>query len=69
MPEDTYVNSAAVQERYRISDSTLFRWERDPSLGFPQPLVINRRKLYRIAELVAWERSKAAVARQTGKAA
>jgi hypothetical protein len=67
--EDTYINSAAVQDRYKISDATLFRWERDQELGFPQPLILNRRKLYRLAELVAWERSRAAVARRTGRAA
>lgn len=65
--QDTYLNSAEVKLRYKISDPTLFRWERDDELGFPQPLILNRRKLYRLGELVAWERSRAAVAR--GRAA
>jgi predicted DNA-binding transcriptional regulator AlpA len=56
-------HSADVQGRYKISDSTLYRWERDETLAFPQPLIVNRRKLYQLGELVAWERSRAAVAR------
>jgi len=32
--------------RYRVSDRTIDRWMRDPRLGFPQPIVINRRRFW-----------------------
>jgi predicted DNA-binding transcriptional regulator AlpA len=38
-------------ERYRVSDRTIDRWIRDPSLGFPRPTVINGRKFWDEAEI------------------
>jgi predicted DNA-binding transcriptional regulator AlpA len=39
---------------------TLWRWERDPKIAFPRPMIVNRRKLYRLADIEAWERQQAA---------
>lgn len=58
-----YVNSKYVRERYDISDMSLWRWQNDPKLGFPKPMIINRRKLWDPAELDAFD------ARQRGEAA
>jgi predicted DNA-binding transcriptional regulator AlpA len=33
---------------------TLARWDDDHSLGFPKPIVINKRKHRRVAEIEAW---------------
>jgi predicted DNA-binding transcriptional regulator AlpA len=33
-----------VCKRYGVSDRTIARWERDPDLRFPQPVLINQRK-------------------------
>lgn len=61
---DRWLNSADVRVRYRISAATLNRWDRDEVLGFPIPIVINRRKLYALAELQKWERTQASAARR-----
>lgn len=44
-----------VQVRYRRSHVTIWRWTRDPDLGFPAPLRINGYKYWRLADLEAWE--------------
>jgi len=46
-----------VCARYRISQMTRWRWENDESLGFPQPIRINRRSYWRIRDLEKWERA------------
>jgi hypothetical protein len=53
-----YIPATAVQARYAISNVTLWRWLRNPSLAFPQPVVVNRRRLFRRADLEAWERAR-----------
>jgi predicted DNA-binding transcriptional regulator AlpA len=47
-----------VQERYDIADRTLDRWLESKALNFPRPVIINKRRYWRIGELVAWERSR-----------
>ncbi|WFS06254.1 DNA-binding protein [Methylobacterium sp. 391_Methyba4] len=44
-----------TRARYGVSDQTLWRWEKDAKLGFPQPLRINGRRYWRVAELQAFE--------------
>jgi predicted DNA-binding transcriptional regulator AlpA len=48
-----------VCKRYGVSDRTIARWERDPDLRFPQPLIINERKYYAEAALTAFDRAQA----------
>lgn len=47
-----------VCRRYNVSDRTIARWERDPDLKFPRPLVINRRKYFDEFELTAFDRAQ-----------
>jgi predicted DNA-binding transcriptional regulator AlpA len=54
--------SRKVQERYDIADRTLDRWLESKALDFPRPVIINKRRYWRIGELVTWERSRAKVA-------
>lgn len=49
-----------LPERYDKTPMTIYRWERDPALGFPAPIVINGRKYYDLAELAAWEEARRA---------
>jgi hypothetical protein len=49
-----------VQERYDIADRTLDRWLESKTLDFPRPVVINKRRYWRIAELEMWERARSA---------
>lgn len=48
-----------VLKRYAIVDRTLDRWVANPKLGFPQPLVVNKRRYFRENALLAWERQQA----------
>jgi hypothetical protein len=57
--DSSLVPSRKVLERYLICDRTLDRWTANPTLGFPQPVLINKRRYWRVAELAAWERSRA----------
>ncbi|NKQ85150.1 helix-turn-helix transcriptional regulator [Rhizobium ruizarguesonis] len=58
-PSREYLTGKQVATRYQITPVSLYRWERDERLGFPQPMIVNRRKLYKVEELVAWERGRA----------
>jgi predicted DNA-binding transcriptional regulator AlpA len=54
-----FLSGPRVDARYGISAMTRWRWRRDPRLNFPAPLDINGRKLWRVSDLEAWERSRA----------
>jgi predicted DNA-binding transcriptional regulator AlpA len=54
------VPARKVQDRYDIADRTLDRWLINPALNFPKPVIINKRRYWRVSELVAWERQRAA---------
>ncbi|MCW2200443.1 hypothetical protein M2227_002533 [Bradyrhizobium elkanii] len=49
-----------VCARYSVCDRTIARWERDPELGFPAPIVINGRKFFDEEALVAFDIARAA---------
>jgi hypothetical protein len=54
---DCFLTAAQTRVRYgHVSDMWLFRRLRDGS-GFPQPLVVNKRRYWRLSELIAWERA------------
>jgi hypothetical protein len=61
-PSDTgsLIPARKVQGRYDIADRTLDRWLESQTLNFPRPVVINKRRYWRLGELVAWERTRAA---------
>jgi hypothetical protein len=48
-----------VAERYNVSTRSIERWANDPNLGFPQPLVINKRKYWSEAELEQFDATRA----------
>ena len=56
----SYLTAAQVRARYGgISDMTLFRWLRDPRLGFVKPILINNRRYFAEAELDEFDTRKA----------
>jgi predicted DNA-binding transcriptional regulator AlpA len=57
--EDEYLTGADVDRRYKRSAQTRWRWSKDPTLNFPKPIKIKGRLLYRLSELVEWERRMA----------
>ena len=54
-----FLTGPRVQERYGVSQMTIWRWERDQKLGFPQPTRIARHKYWKLTDLEAWERAQA----------
>ena len=50
-----FLNAKAVRQRYGISEPTLWRWERDPSVNLPKAIVIAKRRYWRLAELLEFE--------------
>ncbi len=59
-----YLTRKQVRERYNVADRTIARWVADPSLAFPQPLVVNGRSFFPEDALVGWERDRAAPSNQ-----
>jgi len=53
---NAYLTAPQVRERYNISDMSLHRWLHNADLNFPQPMIVNRRRYFRLDELVSWER-------------
>lgn len=55
-PNSRFLTASQVRTRFgEISDMTLWRWIRDGDLRFPQPVVIQRRRFFRLAEIEAFE--------------
>jgi predicted DNA-binding transcriptional regulator AlpA len=55
-----YLPGPKVDERYGITSMTRWRWMHNEALGFPKPLIVNRRQLFDLDQLEAWERKRAA---------
>jgi predicted DNA-binding transcriptional regulator AlpA len=52
---ETFLGSRQVRNRYgNCSEMWLYRRQRDDS-GFPKPIEVSGRKLWRLSDLVAWE--------------
>ena len=56
--DQVYLPAAAVRSRYGVSDMSLWRWLRDPKLGFPRPMRINGRRFWKLLALEAWDKSR-----------
>ncbi|WP_394356597.1 helix-turn-helix transcriptional regulator [Sedimentitalea todarodis] len=50
-----YLTCLDVMSRYRISRSTTHRWIENPDVGFPAPIKIGHRILWREADLAAFD--------------
>jgi predicted DNA-binding transcriptional regulator AlpA len=63
---DIKMQARAVARRFGVSVRTLDRWLHKPHLAFPQPVMLVHdvagrvcTRLWRLSDLVAWERSQA----------
>jgi hypothetical protein len=45
---DALLPAKKVQQRYDVSDRTIDRWAESETVGFPRPIVVNRRKYWRL---------------------
>lgn len=48
-----------LRQRYGVTDRTLSRWLVSADLNFPKPIIINRRRYWREADLALWEIERA----------
>ena len=54
---DVRLRTVQVARRFNVVSRTIERWEQDPELNFPKPLVVNGRKYWRREEVEHWERA------------
>jgi len=47
-----------VAARYSVTTRSIDRWRKSPDLAFPQPIYINDRKYWSLADLEKWERER-----------
>ena len=59
---DDFVTAADLTKRYHVSTVTLWRWLNKPELNFPKPTTIGRTRLWRRADVAAWESQHQGVA-------
>jgi hypothetical protein len=58
--DDILLTASQVRTRYGgVSDMALWRWLHDERMSFPQPLLINRRRYWRLSDLLRWEAAQA----------
>jgi hypothetical protein len=55
-----FITGPMLLVRYGVSEQTIWRWRRNKALGFPNCFTIQRRNYWRLADLVKWERARAA---------
>jgi predicted DNA-binding transcriptional regulator AlpA len=56
--DDRLIPDPQMRKRYGVSEMTVWRWDRQPDLGFPPPIRINGRKYRRFSKLLAWEATR-----------
>jgi hypothetical protein len=54
------VSTGDIARRFGISTRTFERWLDNPKLGFPRPMVIQRRRYWDLEAIQVWERRQAA---------
>lgn len=55
------MTAAAVRDALGgVSDMTVWRWLNDPTINFPRPIRIARRRYWRACEIAAWLDEQAA---------
>jgi hypothetical protein len=61
--DDRLLTDPLVAKRYNVSARTIQRWDSQPELHFPAPLLVNGKKYRRLSALQKWERLRAALQR------
>ena len=52
--DEDLIPDRLVKEIFSVTRQTLWRWENDPELGFPQPVRVKRQKARKVGELRAF---------------
>jgi predicted DNA-binding transcriptional regulator AlpA len=51
---DKWLTGPQVMAHFSVCDTTLFRWQRDPAVDFPRPMIIRRRRYWRESDIERW---------------
>jgi predicted DNA-binding transcriptional regulator AlpA len=57
--ESEWLAGAQLAKFLSVTTMTIWRWERDPKLEFPQPTIIRDRKYWNRDDINAWMRRTA----------
>jgi predicted DNA-binding transcriptional regulator AlpA len=59
-PTEIYLTSAQLRARLGgVSEVCIWRWLKDPRLGFPKPaMTIHKRRYWLVSQIQAWERNR-----------
>lgn len=57
--EPGFISSTDLANFLGVSGMTLFRWQRDAKLNFPQPAIINHRKYWARTAIDIWMKQMA----------
>jgi predicted DNA-binding transcriptional regulator AlpA len=58
--QPAFLPARQVWQRYGVCSMTLGRWLADPRMAFPKPVYLGRLRYWKIGDLEAWERARAA---------
>lgn len=58
--DDQFLPQPKVQKRYGVGGMSIWRWVNDEDLEFPKPIQIGKRNYFKLSDLEAWERKRAA---------
>lgn len=53
-PQNALISAAELRAMLGISEMSLWRWLRDPTVDFPRPFVVKNRRYWREAEVNQW---------------
>jgi predicted DNA-binding transcriptional regulator AlpA len=59
---EIFLSGPQVRQRYNRSDTTIWRWVADPTIGFPRPIKIKGQLFWKLSALVEFERRREAEA-------
>lgn len=59
-PEAVWLSAKSTWTRYNTTSMSLWRWLKDPALGFPRPIFIGRFRYFKLSELEAFDREREA---------
>lgn len=55
-PKEAHLTSKQLRAHFGgVSDMCLWRWQHDPELKFPEPMRINGRRYWKVADIEAWQ--------------
>jgi predicted DNA-binding transcriptional regulator AlpA len=58
--DQRYITSRELRQRFPVCDMTIWRWIRDPKIGFPAPVKFGLRNHWWLPIIIKWEQDRVA---------